>query len=131
MTKIARSDLLHVDVMDGHFVPNISYGAPVLSCLHAALPEVYYDVHLMISDQARYAADFAKAGANLITFHLEAVPQTPDTLLGCGPGSDPGHERGTRLWRAECRDRPPVCTGRGGLAGGRRLPVPVPRTRRL
>lgn len=74
-------DLLHVDVMDGHFVPNISYGAPVLSCLHAALPEVYYDVHLMISDPARYAADFAKAGANLITFHLEAVPQAVEEVI--------------------------------------------------
>ena len=46
-------DLLHIDVMDGHFVPNISYGAPVLKCLHEALPDVYYDVHLMISDPAR------------------------------------------------------------------------------
>lgn len=68
------TDLLHFDVMDGHFVPNISFGAPVLECLHKALPEVFYDVHLMISDPVKYAPDFAKAGANLITFHLEAVP---------------------------------------------------------
>ena len=70
----AGADWLHIDVMDGHFVPNISYGAPVLSCLHKALPQAYYDVHLMISDPAGYAADFARAGADSITFHLEAVP---------------------------------------------------------
>lgn len=74
-------DLLHIDVMDGHFVPNISYGAPVLQCLHKALPDAYYDVHLMISDPARYVADFAKAGARLITFHLEAVPDTVQEVI--------------------------------------------------
>ena len=70
----AGVDLMHFDVMDGHFVPNISYGAPVLKCLKKAVPEAFYDVHLMISDPARYAQDFATAGANLINFHIEAVP---------------------------------------------------------
>ena len=67
-------DILHFDVMDGHFVPNISYGAPVLKCLHAALPDAYYDVHLMISDPARYAADFANAGCQV---GISIRPGTP------------------------------------------------------
>ena len=52
----------------------VTYGAPVLKCLKKAVPEAFYDVHLMISDPARYAQDFAAAGANLINFHIEAVP---------------------------------------------------------
>ena len=79
----AGVDLMHFDVMDGHFVPNISYGAPVLKCLHAAMPDVYYDVHLMISDPARYAADFARAGAS--PHHLP-----PRSCAGHGRG---GHRR--------------------------------------
>ena len=68
----AGADMLHFDVMDGHFVPNISFGVPVLKSLHAALPEAFYDVHLMISHPLQYTEVFAKAGADLITFHLES-----------------------------------------------------------
>ena len=72
LKKIPNADLLHYDVMDGSFVPNISYGIPVLECLrrHTDLP---LDVHLMIDAPQRYIGDFAKAGADLISVHLEAA----------------------------------------------------------
>ena len=67
----AGADLLHIDVMDGHFVPNITLGAPIVKCLRprTALP---FDVHLMISDPLKYIPDFVNAGADLITVHLES-----------------------------------------------------------
>lgn len=80
MVLEAGADMLHIDVMDGHFVPNISLGVPVLQSLHAALPEAYYDVHLMITDPLRYVPVFAKAGADLITFHLEADSPAEETI---------------------------------------------------
>lgn len=80
MVLEAGADMLHIDVMDGHFVPNISLGVPVLQSLHTALPEAYYDVHLMITDPLRYVPVFAKAGADLITFHLEADSPAEDTI---------------------------------------------------
>ena len=64
--------LLHFDVMDGHFVPNISFGAPVLDSIKHNFGLIN-DVHLMISDPLKYIEDFVKAGADIITFHYEAL----------------------------------------------------------
>jgi len=67
----AGGDLLHVDIMDGHFVPNLSMGPAVVESLRKALPKAYLDVHLMVSDPGAYFKPFADAGADLLSFHIE------------------------------------------------------------
>ncbi|MGE5573141.1 MAG: ribulose-phosphate 3-epimerase [Bacillota bacterium] len=73
------ADLLHVDVMDGHFVPNITVGPPVVASLHAST-RLPLDVHLMIADPDAYVGNFAEAGASIITVHAEATPHVHRTL---------------------------------------------------
>ena len=91
MVLHAGAQMLHYDVMDGHFVPNISFGVPVLKSLHKGMPAAFYDVHLMISHPLAYAEPFAKAGATLQNFHLECeddIQQTIDAIKaqGCKVG---------------------------------------------
>ncbi|HUR26715.1 MAG TPA: ribulose-phosphate 3-epimerase [Planctomycetota bacterium] len=76
--EAAGADWLHVDVMDGHFVPNLTIGPPVVEALKRVATRPL-DVHLMISEPARYARDYAKAGAHVLTFHAE-VGEHPEDL---------------------------------------------------
>lgn len=75
----AGADWLHIDVMDGDFVPNLSLGIPVLAGLSKAV-DAFYDVHLMIRRPLEYIEAFARAGADLITFHLEADSDVEKTI---------------------------------------------------
>ena len=72
--------VLHVDVMDGHFVPNITIGLPVVKSLRAAT-DMTIDTHLMISEPGRYAVDFVKAGADMVSVHVEADVHLQRTLV--------------------------------------------------
>lgn len=76
------ADFLHLDVMDGHFVPNISFGIPVIESLRP-LTDLVFDVHLMISEPLKYIECFARAGADIITFHLECNSCIDSTIEKC------------------------------------------------
>ena len=83
MINNSDADWLHLDIMDGHFVPNISIGAPVIAAMKKVC-DVPFDVHLMISDPYFYIEDFVKAGADIITFHIECdsdINKTIDKII--------------------------------------------------
>lgn len=94
----AGIEVLHFDVMDGHFVPNLTYGMPIVAALRK-ITDLVLDVHLMISEPARYSQQFIDAGADVITYHIEAVPSPVELLrktraqgvlsgLAINPGTD-------------------------------------------
>ena len=88
--EAAGVSALHLDVMDGNFVPNLTYGMPVVAAIRR-LTELPLDVHLMIRDPQAYVRQFREAGADVLTFHIEAVPEPRDLLsqiraLGAGSG---------------------------------------------
>lgn len=82
ISSCLESDIrwLHCDIMDGHFVPNISYGPFVVNAVRTSAPSAFLDVHLMIEDPDSFIEPFVKAGANLITVHQETCPHLHRTL---------------------------------------------------
>jgi ribulose-phosphate 3-epimerase len=90
LVESAGADLLHLDVMDGHFVPNITFGPLVVDAVNR-ISDLFLDVHLMIADPARYAERFVKAGADRLLVHVEVLPDPKPLLaeirvLGCQAG---------------------------------------------
>ena len=104
--RISAADYVHVDVMDGIFVPNITIGIPVVAAIRK-VTELPLDVHLMIDRPVRYVEEFCKAGADLVTVHVEADTGEAQDAGGGGAAvfgdvrHHPGDDRGAGVRRAE------------------------------
>lgn len=119
---------LHLDVMDGLFVPSISFGLPVIKSLRA-VSDLTFDVHLMIQDPDRYLEDFAAAGADIITVHQEACTHLNRTLqkihslgLKAGVALNPATPLNTVEWVAEDLDMLLIMSVNPGFGGQKYIP---------
>ena len=74
------ADYLHLDVMDGHFVPNLTFGHPVVKCLRNQIKNTFFDMHMMVEAPEKWIGDMADAGADQYTFHLESTDTPADCV---------------------------------------------------
>jgi ribulose-phosphate 3-epimerase len=135
--EAAGADWIHVDVMDGRFVPNLTLGPPIVKALRKAT-KLPLDVHLMMVEPERYLEDFAKAGADRLTVHVEACPHLHRTLqhirhLGklAGVALNPATHESTIAYALEGADLVLVMSVNPGFGGQAFIPEVLPKMRAI
>lgn len=128
------ADMLHIDVMDGHFVPNISVGLPVVESVRAAFPRLVLDVHLMISQPEKYIEAFSLAGADMITVHAESTHHLQRLLARirelnkkAGVALNPATPLGLLDYCLEDADLVLLMTVNPGFGGQKFIPQTLPK----
>ena len=131
------ADLVHLDVMDGSFVPNITFGAPMCKALRP-VSDLIFDAHLMVSEPAKWVKDFAEAGADIITIHREADIHSHRTLqlirsygIKAGIAINPATHENAVEYLLDDADMVLVMSVNPGFGGQKFIPQAVNKVRRL